>query len=204
MANQLQMAGSPGKPLKFVPIYTSRFFQGLWSQRNPLRSGALGWQTEKYYGANNDCMIDGSNVEIGNRLTLVRRPGTSVYNNNDFPPVLSFYSFRLFSTTSEAIKVIADTVSIIYEATGASTMQAIYTKSGPRPARFLSIGNVLYFGDGEVDKKWIQSLNAWLPSTTFNINDYFIDPNTHNIQVFADLAIFRETSFFYGRLHQQN
>ena len=204
MPNQLQMAGSPGKPLKFVPIYTSRFFQGLWTQRNPLRSGAIGWQAEKYYGANNDCLVDGSNVEISNRLTLIRRPGTSVYNNNNFPPVLSFYSFRLFSTTSEAIKVIVDTVSKIYDGTGMvspptgapGTFKEIYTKTHPgNAARFLSIGNILYFGDGDVDKKWIQSLNGWVPSTSYNISDYFIDSNG-NIQVFADLAIFRETSFF--------
>jgi len=195
MPNQLAMAGSPGKPLKFVPIYTSRFFQGLWTQRNPLRSGALGWQTEKYYGANNDCLIDGLNTEVSNRLTLIRRPGTSVYNNQDFPPVYSFYSFRLFSTTNEAIKVIADTISIIYDATGPATQQIIYTKAFPNPARFQSVGNVLYFGDGDVQKKWIQSLNAWAPQTSFNINDFFIDPS-QNIQVFADLVTFRETSFF--------
>lgn len=195
MANQLAMAGSPGKPLKFVPIYTSRFFQGLWTQRSPLRSGALGWQTEKYYGANNDSLIDGLNTEVSNRLTLIRRPGTSVYNNQDFPPVFSFYSFRLFSTTNESIKVIADTISIIYDATGPNTKQIIYTKAFPNPARFQSIGNVLYFGDGDVTKKWIQSLNAWSPSSAFSINDFFIDGN-QNIQVFADLATFRETSFF--------
>jgi len=195
MPNQLAMAGSPGKPLKFVPIYTSRFFQGLWTQRNPLRSGALGWQTEKYYGANNDCLIDGLNTEVSNRLTLIRRPGTSVYNNQDFPPVFSFYSFRLFSTTDESIKVIADTISIIYDATGPDTKQIIYTKAFPNPARFQSVGNVLYFGDGDVQKKWIQSLNAWAPQSSFNINDFFIDPN-QNIQVFADLVTFRETSFF--------
>lgn len=195
MPSQLAMAGSPGKPLKFVPIYTSRFFQGLWTQRNPLRSGALGWQTEKYYGANNDCLIDGLNTEVSNRLTLIRRPGTSVYNNQDFPPVFSFYSFRLFSTDDEAIKVIIDTISIIYDGTGPDTKQVIYTKSFPNPARFQSIGNVLYFGDGDVQKKWIQSLTLWTPSTQFSINDFFIDQG-QNIQVFADLATFRETSFF--------
>lgn len=195
MPNQLAMAGSPGKPLKFVPIYTSRFFQGLWTQRNPLRSGALGWQTEKYYGANNDCLIDGLNTEVSNRLTLIRRPGTSVYNNQDFPPVYSFYSFRLFSTTDESIKVITDTISIIYDGTGPNTKQIIYTKNFPVPARFQSVGNVLYFGDGDVTKKWIQSLNEWTPSSSFSINDFFIDDN-QNIQVFADLATFRETSFF--------
>ena len=196
MPNQLQMAGSPGKPLKFVPIYTSRFFQGLWTQRNPLRSGSIGWQAEKYYGANNDCLVDGENVEISNRLTLIRRPGTSVYNNQNFDPVLSFYSFRLFSTTSESIKVIIDTVNTIYDGTGPATKRAIYTKAVPgSAARFLSIGNTLYFGDGDVEKKWIQSLSSWAASTGFNIGDYFIDANG-NIQGFADLAIFRETSFF--------
>lgn len=189
MTNQLKMAGSQGKPLNFVPIYTSRFFQGLWTQRNPLRSGAIGWQVEKAYGVNNDCLIDGRNTEIGTRLTLIRRPGTSIYNDQDFPAILSFYSFRLFNTASQSIKVIADTASVIYDATGPSTKQPIYTKTVmDSRARFQSVGNILYFGDGAVDKKWIQSLNTWQPSTTYNVGEYFIDTNG-NIQGFTKVIM---------------
>jgi hypothetical protein len=189
MPNQLKLAGSQSaKAMKFVPIYTSRFFQGLWTQRSPLRSGSSGWQTEHFYGVNNDCLIDGLNTELTPKLTLARRPGTSLYNVMDFPPILSFYSFRLFDTKNEEIKVIADTATTIYDATGPDTKTIIYTKSDAGgPARFQSVGNNLYFGDGDVCKKWVQSLLEWTPSTSYNIGDYFVDANG-NLQYFSQIV----------------
>lgn len=189
MTFQLQGAQS-SKPTRFTAIWTSQFFHGLVSQRNPL-SGAGGHIESKYYPTY-DAMIDGSNVEISNRLTPIRRPGNSQYNSQTFASVDSFYNFNLFSSTSEQIKVIVDTSTAIYDGTGPSTKSLIFTKTaGAGQAFFQSVGNELFFGDGLDQKKWVQTLTTWVASTPYsvsNLQTFIIDTNG-NIQQLTSVIV---------------
>jgi hypothetical protein len=183
MANQLQLSGAQTtRPVHLAPIFTNRFFQGLWTQRNPLRDAGSTRIEEKFYGARGDAMIAGSNTEISNRLTPTRRPGLSVYNSSTFTDVDSFYEFRQFSASSETITVMVDTPTILYNGTGPSTKTAIWMKSAGAGQTFMqSVGNTLYFGDGVDQKKWMQP-GLWVPNTavatsTYDVGTTVIDSN---------------------------
>lgn len=184
MPNEFAIGGaSPARQSRFAPLYNSYFSTGLVTQRNPLRPGSGTALTTRYYGSKNDSLLDGLNIEVSNRLTLVRRPGSSIYNSQVFPPINSFYSFRLFDANDENIKVMADTSSVIYDATGPNTKDAIFTKSaGAGQAYFQSVGNTLYFGDGVDQEKWVQSAKPWQANTKFDAGQFVIDSNG-NIQV---------------------
>src|SRR5262249_45340568 len=146
----------PERPSRYSALFTNRFWSGLWTQRNPLRDAASSFFQEKYYsGVRNDALIDGESVEITNRLTLARRPGLSVYNSQSFPPIKTYYSFKKNTANTETIQVIADTASVIYDATGPSTKNGFFTKTtGAGQTYFQSVGNYLYFGDGAEVRKW--------------------------------------------------
>jgi hypothetical protein len=182
MANQLSLAGAQEtKPVHFAPIFTNRFFQGIWTQRNPLRDAGSTRIEEKFYGTRGDAMIAGANVEISNRLTPVRRPGSSVYNSQTFTDVNYFYEFRLFDTNTEEIKVMVDTASTLYDGTGPDTKTLVWTKSAGAGQTYMQyVANTLFFGNGVDQKKWLQTLLTWTPNTQYDINDlqtFVIDPN---------------------------
>lgn len=161
--NELEKAGSQGKPTRYRTLFTNRFFSGLWTQRNPLRDAASPFIYEKFYGSRLDAMIDGANVELTNRLTLQRRPGVSVYNSQLFPAIDAFYSFRQNNNNVETIKVIADGASAVYDATGPNTINPFFTKSaGAGQTSFLGVGNTLFMGDGVDQMKWDgTTLSQW-------------------------------------------
>lgn len=51
MSNNLGLAGAtPRKQPKFAPIFTSRFFSGIWTNRSPLRDATTSRIVEKFYG----------------------------------------------------------------------------------------------------------------------------------------------------------
>jgi hypothetical protein len=171
MPNALQAAGSQGrKQTAAAPIFTNRFFTGLWTQRNPLRDAATQYLVEKFYtGARFDSLIDGLNVELSNKLTLKRRPGSSLYNTNTLPAVNRFYEFRQNYTGTEQISVIADTAPAVYDVT-APNLNLFFTKSaGSNQTFFQSVGNVLYFSNGVDAKKYY--LNS---SSTFVVQNWGI------------------------------
>lgn len=138
-----------------------------------------------------DAMLGGSNVEISNRLTPVRRPGLSTYNSQQFTSVDYFYEFRLFSTTSEQIKVMTDTSAALYDGTGPSTQALVYTKTGAEIGQqtFMQyVANILYFGTGVNQKKWLQTLTTWQATTAYslaNMSTFIIDPNGNVQQAIA-------------------
>ncbi len=193
MAGSLQLAGAQSsKPPRYAPLYTSRYFSGLVTQRSPLRSAGSAYE-ERYLGNRGDALIDGSNCEITPKLTLARRPGNTVYNSHTFSAVDYFYSFRMFGPTTESIEVLADTATGVYIISG-NQDTLIYSKpAGAGQTYFQSVGNTLYFGNGETQQKFVQSLftrtasSAGLPnignsvtlsaaSTPF-ISTYLVDTN---------------------------
>ena len=113
MPSQLQKEGAqPQKNTKSAALYTGRFFQGIITNRSPLRLGGTTAAQERFYGGSNDALIGGLNTEISNRLTLCRRPGNPVYTNPTtavasatFDDVTRFESFHLLGPTTEDIDV---------------------------------------------------------------------------------------------------
>src|SRR5882724_10507686 len=118
MANLLQAAGSRSeKDSGWAPIFSNRFFLGLWTNRNPLRA-PTGVIYEQYYKlGGTDALIAGNNVEVSNRLTICRRPGntaglsTFISSANVPDTIDSFYSFHEIGGN---IRVFADTPTAPY------------------------------------------------------------------------------------------
>jgi hypothetical protein len=197
MANPFQLAGAqPSKQSRFAPLYTSRFFTGLVTQKSPLRS-AGSWYEERYFGTRSDSIISGSNTEISNRLTLIRRPGNVPYNSQTFTSVDYFYEFRLFNTTTSQIRVMADTSTALYEISQQSLpaqpgdsynlKNLVFTKSTSaigQQTYMQYVANTLYFSDSVDQKKWVQTLTLWAANTQFSasgLQTFIIDTNG-NIQ----------------------
>jgi hypothetical protein len=195
MPNDLVLnGGQPQKAVRFAPIYTGRWSSGIWTNRSPQRDANTTRLVEKFYGPSGDALIAGSNVEITNRLTLARRPGNSAFDANSWTAPDRFYSFRMFSSSSEQIDVMVDQATALYSLyNGVKTL--VWTKStGAGQSYMQSVGNSLYFGNGQDNKKWLQSLVVWsggakwnTPSTPF-FSTFLIDPNG-NIQQLTGTAI---------------
>jgi hypothetical protein len=107
--------GAPtNKQQTFVPLFVDRAFTGLYTQRSALHDPS-DWVTSKFYGGRPDALLDGSNVELTNRLTLQRRPGLSPsytvgaasFSFGTYPtPPNRVFSFEL---TDGTIRLIVDT-----------------------------------------------------------------------------------------------
>lgn len=178
--------------MRFTPLWTSRFFTGLYTNRNPLRDAGTTRNEEKYYGARGDGFLAGINVELSQRLTPIRRPGTSIYNSANFGEINSFYEFRLFSTITEDIKVMVDETLALYDGTGPSTRDLVWTKSAGAGQTFMQyIANILYFGNGVDQKKWIQSITPWAVNKTYTadgMRSFFIDSNGDTQQLISTIV----------------
>jgi hypothetical protein len=201
MAGALQVNGAPSEkqPVKFTPIYTGRIFTGIWTNRSPLRDAASTRTEEKYYGPRGDAMIAGANVEVSNRLTLIRRPGNPIYDTaNTYADITSFDEFRIskglsdaFGTTLEEIELMVDTSTALYAEDSSLSQELVFTKTTGAGQSFMKqVGNQLYFGNGIDNKKWSQSLfmrTSLNNSTAINTDSYpfmdtFLIDNNDNVQ----------------------
>ena len=190
MPNQLSLKGAqPSRPVRYAPLYESRFFEGAITQQSPFGGGNASHLEISYYGPRNSKIIDGINAEVSSSLTMIRRPGLSVYNSQTFPAINRFYENRVsvYNSTqtqlSESIQVIADGQDgNIYDATGPSTKKVLFTKTtGAGKTSFQSVGNSLYFSDGPDQKKLITPSKVWGANQTFQSGDLITDTNG-NIQ----------------------
>lgn len=184
MSNPLTPAGGqPQKPTRFAPLWTNQFWTGLWTQASPLRDAATPFLYGKFYGATRyERLIDGQNVEISPRLTLIRRPGNSVYNSQSFTNVTRFYDFRINSGNTETIRTIVDTSSAVYDGTGPSTKTLLYTKQASAgKCSFIGVGNTLYMGDFAQQQKWVQSPLSWTSHGVWTAGQFIVDTN-NNLQ----------------------
>ena len=213
MPNQFQSSGGqPQKPTRYTPIFTARFFQGMVTNRSPLRMGNMTWIAEKYYGGQNDALIAGLNTEISNKLTLVRRPGNPVYTDPvggatsaTFDNVDRFEEFKLFGPLSEDIAVMVDEdggdLWTGLDATGTKApfgdlKTLVWEKSsGARQTTMQSVGNSLFFGNQVDQKKWLMSITTRPGnSTVLNNGQYpyfetFIVDTNFNIQQLIATAL---------------
>jgi hypothetical protein len=161
-------------------------FTGLWTQRSPYRDAATAYLVKKFYqGSRFDSIWDGTNREIGVKLTDVRAPGSSVYNNdlglNDFPAALSFASWKFQQQGAEQVRVLMDGADQnIYDAT-AGQKTTLLTKGTTAPARMLGVNTELFVGDGLDQKKVLRSAKVWQAGIHWNVGDFIVDSNG-NIQ----------------------
>jgi hypothetical protein len=139
---------------------------------------------EKFYSdSSGDALIAGLNLEVSNRLTLIRRPGNPIYDTSHQSGYNDPWHFDEFRVNKAASDVLGTTLESIYtlvdESAGgnynaghiysltsglqrgddATNGGLSYTKSsGAGETFFQSVGNSLYFADGVENKKWLQSL----------------------------------------------
>lgn len=194
MPNELAKKGAqPGKPARFGILWHNNFYQGIVTQRNPLRSN-LGHIEAEFYG-DQPTFIDGLNTEVSTKLTLIRRPGNVVYNSQTFPAINRFYENRtsIYESSQtipvENIQVVADTATEIYDATGPSTKNLLFTKSaGAGSAYFQSVGNSLYFTDGPDQKKLLTPQYMWEASTSFTPGSLIAETIAGSTYVFMALG----------------
>jgi hypothetical protein len=195
MPNQFSLAGAnAGRQTKLAPIYTGRWSSGIWTNRSPLRDAATSRIVEKFYGAAGDALIAGLNVEITNRLTLARRPGNQVFTSQIFNNIDRFYDFRVFGPNTEQIIIMVDQANALYSLYN-NQKTLVWTKStGAGQSYMQSVGNILFFGNGVDNKKWLQTLVTWQPNEAWNtattpyLSTYLIDTNG-NIQQLTGTAI---------------
>lgn len=215
---QIQGAGGqPQKSPKYAPIYTGRIFNGLNTNRSPLRSTTPALMEQFYKWSYGDVMIAGSNVEVSNRLTLVRRPGNSIFDSNSFTDILAFDEFRVNKAAADAFGLILEEIFTMIslpgelDATLNGVKQFVFGNSAVTGQTFMqAFGNELYFSNGVDNKKWLQSLivrNAvaadnFTPQGTDGLagtypfyTTYFLQgavsatTNTQKIQQFIGIAI---------------
>lgn len=143
-------------------IHVARIETGLFTNRNPLHDPAS-WYASKY-GGYPDALIDGSNMEVSNQLTMIRRPGLSQWSSVTVPDQPNwFYDWR---TLNCGIKVVVDTPTSTYLQT-ATTQTKIFTKSaGAGQGQYQGVADTLYYGDGVDLQKVI--LQNCLPGSAFN------------------------------------
>jgi hypothetical protein len=122
-----------------------------------------------------DVMIAGYNVEVSNRLTLVRRPGNSVFSSSTFTDINGFDEFIVnkaaadaWGTTLEEIFTMISEPGALYASLN-GTKQFVFSDSAVTGQTYMqAVGNELYFSNGVDNKKWLQSLIEWAPN--FNPN----------------------------------
>jgi hypothetical protein len=197
MANQLAKSGAqPARPVRYGILWHNNFYLGIATQRNPLKSN-LQHIEEEFYGTQ-ACLIDGVNCEVSPKLTLIRRPGSSVYNTQTFPTINRFYENKTaiydptHSYTTENIQVLADTAAVIYDCTSnlstPNVKNALFTKSTPLPAYFQGVGNELFFTTGVDLYKYLTPQYTWTADSSFTVGNYIVDSNG-NIQSFQSQAV---------------
>ncbi len=92
------------KPV-YTPIFISRFFEGVFSNRATLHNSASGVE-EIFYSKREGSILSGLNVEMSVRNTPIRRYGSQAFSTFSYPtaPLIS-YSLEL---TSGAVQVLVD------------------------------------------------------------------------------------------------
>src|SRR5437868_9510981 len=106
MADGFTAAGAAAEPSDFAPLTMDRYITGLSTSRNPLRDEDVPYLYEKFYSASRyDSFIDGLNIEMSAKLTTARRPGSRIYNSQNFPAVNRMYPFRITLDDQTVIKV---------------------------------------------------------------------------------------------------
>lgn len=130
-------------PDKYSTLATLRFIGGLQTQRSVFASIDTRYGS-KFMGGKPDSLIAGLNCEISNSLTLVRRPGNSLFSNVGIDTFLTFYSWE--QVTPPYITIMGDGFrGVANIATPGFGYYIFKNASAPNvQSSFLTIGNTLY------------------------------------------------------------
>jgi hypothetical protein len=146
-----QVGAQPKNPSRGKPIHIARTETGVFTNRSALHD--VGSWYESKYGGYPDALIDGSNMEVTNQLTIARRPGLSQWSTQTVPAQVNwFYNWR---TLTCGPKVIVDTSTSTYLQTP-TTQSTLFTKSATAgQGYYQGVANTLYYGDGVDLQKFI-------------------------------------------------
>lgn len=164
-------------PDKYSTLATLRFIGGLQTQRSVFASIDTRYGS-KFMGGKPDSLIGGSNCEISNSLTLIRRPGNPLFSNSAVDTFLTFYSWEQVSPPF--ITIMGDgflgPANISPNGYGYYLYKNVLATNAQ--SSFLTIGNTLYvassnaFGDfgfnGAINSFKIVGPNLLLNSNSFN------------------------------------
>jgi hypothetical protein len=166
MASPFQTAGALPESSEYAALVMGEYITGLWTQRSALRDAAVPYLQAKFYSAGRyDSLWDGLNLELTAKLTMGRRAGASVYNNQTWPTIKRFGGFKPLVNGVEQVWVMVDTAGAVYDGTGPSTQLNIWNKSaGAGSTYFQQVGNSLYFSNGVDNKKWVVGPYTWQAS----------------------------------------
>ena len=195
MPGPLQAAGAAPEPTEYAPLTMDRYITGLYTQRSLLRDADTSYLMAKFYSATRfDSLCDGLNREVSAKLTMIRRPGHTVYNANTFPPIRTYFSYKFMQNGVQQLRVMADTDASVFDATPPGKATVMTKSAGAGRTRFLSIGTELFMANGVDLTKWVQSSKAWQANTAFNAGDFIVDPAGNlqyiqsNAQTVANIA----------------
>ena len=147
------VGGAAQKPTKSVSLFTSRFFNGYWPNRNPLRAPTSILYADFYHIGATDALCNGLNTEVSTHLTMIRRPGNNQFSSAQTDAAVdSFYSFHLANTT---IQVIVDSATDVEVFTPSSKTDLWQKTNGATEGYFQGVNNSLYISDGVDSVKYI-------------------------------------------------
>jgi hypothetical protein len=141
----------------FESLQLTQFGAGLWSNRSPLFAPPTG------------ALLDGSNAEISEKLTLKRRAGLSKYSTqqltaNEIPR--EFFSYR---DLSGSLRVLADLTDKVATVTSSTVTSIFATTASTVPFSFEQVGSDLYFANGTDAKRYngtnVFDIGVTAPST---------------------------------------
>jgi hypothetical protein len=146
------------------PIEVERFYTGVISQRNPLAIPikVMGRRLIELY----DAILSGQNAEISVRSTLQRACGYIPYNTNPISGIpQKFYDFKPISQPGVILPIVDSTAGIFYVPPGSTPPLSLIAKTQGKQSSFFGVGNYLYIGNQEFEKKWDggspQGLTNW-------------------------------------------
>lgn len=160
MTGLLETVGAQVRnPSRGKPIHVARMETGLFTNRSPLHDPAS-FVISKFYGGYVDALIDGSNMEISNQLTLVRRAGLSKWSVVSVPDQPNwFYDWR---TLDQGVKVVVDTITSTYIQSSTTQTLAFVKSTGAGQGYYQGVADTLYYGDGiDLQKYVIPSGTTW-------------------------------------------
>lgn len=177
----------PAKPSQYTSIATLKWIAGYQTQRSPLMSVDTRYNS-RYLGGKPDSLIDGSNVELSNKLTLQRRPGLAPYGVSSIPAPDFFYNWHQaslanfvslldpsFQTYPQGnLQLIIDTSTNdgthapgnIYNYSPTSAGIILNKSLLSQQTSFFTVINTMYMGNG-VDLKKLVGTNLLTQSNNF-------------------------------------
>src|SRR5271157_5861494 len=119
------VGGQSHNPSAGKALHVARMETGLFTNRSALHDPAQ-YIVSRFYGGYIDAWIDGSNMEVSNALTAVRRPGNSAWTAATYPTApIAIYPWQRLDGT---IQVMVDTATVLYRDNQDGSKTTVLTK----------------------------------------------------------------------------